>query len=297
MPCVDGDAMAQDEDVVVQACDICYRTRSYRSFEFASFTARAPRLTALAATEVPVARDTLLAVGGVVVPTDGSLTVDGVELTPGSRPGGSRRLGGLRLLRRTPRVRSGACMGVVTGFAEIPQLATVEETVAHECELRRVCLSADELLELLAAFELATYADLRVEQLGAPARARLTAALAMAGAPRVALVDLTDTFAQGLTAREGADLMRLLRRLCHGEQQLCRTAVIVGTTEPSIAYEADEAFALDIDMEELMGAERVGRGSALRAEADGSFCVEPGSDARTACVVPGGSLSKEGDVR
>lgn len=218
------DAEAPREPVVM-ARDASYIRRSYRSFEFATFSVAPGEVAVVLARDAATVRDVLLAVAGFVHPTRGSLTVAGVEL---AEPVHRRLVApGATLPRGT------AGVGVVSGFADVDQGLTVTEAVAHEFSLvGRSAGAADEaVLDHLARFSIATQADRMVEQLDALARARLSAALALAGAPQVGVVDLTDAFTQGLTAEDAVHVVRMLLDVARTDG----VAVVVGTMQPAAA--------------------------------------------------------------
>lgn len=115
---------------------------------------------------------------------------------------------------------------------------------------------ASDVLPFLAALGLATASEQEIDRLNPAQRARLSAALALAGAPRVAVVDLTDPFVTGLSA---ADASILVEDVCSVAVRM-GTAVLVATSEPACAC-AVEAFgcpacALDIPAAEALDAMR-----------------------------------------
>lgn len=115
---------------------------------------------------------------------------------------------------------------------------------------------ASDVLPFLAALGLATASEQEIDRLSPAQRARLSAALALAGAPRVAVIDLTDPFVTGLSA---ADASMLVEDVCSVAARM-GTAVLVATSEPACAC-AVEAFgcsacALDIPAAEALDAMR-----------------------------------------
>lgn len=115
---------------------------------------------------------------------------------------------------------------------------------------------ASDVLLFLAALGLATASEQEIDRLNPAQRARLSAALALAGAPRVAVIDLTDPFVTGLSA---ADASMLVEDVCSVAVRM-GTAVLVATSEPACAH-AVEAFgcstcALDIPAAEAFDAMR-----------------------------------------
>ncbi len=224
--------MAQNEQPVVRAHDISYSKRSYRSFEFASFSVGSGEVLAVLSSSHAAARDLLLAVAGLVRPTSGSLVVAGSELTAArALPFGD----GARL----PRAAAG--LGVFERIAPVQGACTVEEVVAREMRLRGSRGSAPDALPLLAQTGIATRAGEQVSRLDPASRARLSAALALAGEPRVALIDLTDPFVSGLSANDACELMASLRAYA-SEHAL---AVVVATGEQRAAQAATGILSLD----------------------------------------------------
>ena len=201
---------------VVVARDATYARKGYRSYEFASFEALPGQVTALLSSEHGPVRDLLLSVAGLVSPTSGSLSVLGCELA-------ARRLGvrGASL----GRVR----LGVVTGLADVADVLTVEEAVSREASLAGSS-DAEDVLEYLARFRIATHAGERISQLGPMSRARLSASDAAAVVSELGPV---------------------------ADERGC--AVIVGTTEPACARAAGAAYALD-----MRSSEELERGEGVR---------------------------------
>lgn len=226
---------------VVVARDATYAHKGYRSYEFASFEALPGQVTALLSSEHGPVRDLLLSVAGLVRPTSGSLSVLGCELA-------GRRLGARSM--SLGRVR----LGVVTGLADVADVLTVEEAVSREASLAGSS-DAEDVLEYLARFRIATHAGERISQLGPMSRARLSAALALCGSPRAAAVDLADAFVSGLSASDAAAVVSELGPVA--DERGC--AVIVGTTEPSCARAAGAAYALD-----MRSSEELERGEGTR---------------------------------
>lgn len=233
--------MNPSTDSAIVARDATYSRRSYRSFEFVTFDAAAGGARVLLTCAHAPARDLLLAVAGLVTPTSGSLSVCGVELA---------RSGGASARRRLPRGLVG--FGVFERIAEVPEHLTVEEAVAKEAAMRRCGLRSDvDVLPFLAELGLATAAEQRIAFLEPAGRARLSAALALVGAPRVAVVDLTDPFASGLTSGDAAALVRDAVSCAEGSG----TALLVATTELACALEVPST-ALDIPSAEALDAAR-----------------------------------------
>lgn len=115
---------------------------------------------------------------------------------------------------------------------------------------------ASDVLPFLAALGLATASEQEIDRLNPAQRARLSAALALAGAPRVAVIDLTDPFVTGLSA---ADALMLVEDVCSVAVRM-GTAVLVAASDPACAH-AVEAFgcsscALDIPAAEALDAMR-----------------------------------------
>lgn len=115
---------------------------------------------------------------------------------------------------------------------------------------------ASDVLPFLAALGLATASEQEIDRLNPAQRARLSAALALAGAPRVAVIDLTDPFVTGLSAAEAS---MLVEDVCSVAVRM-GTAVLVATSDPACAR-AVEAFgcstcALDIPAAEALDAMR-----------------------------------------
>lgn len=115
---------------------------------------------------------------------------------------------------------------------------------------------ASDALPFLAALGLATASEQEIGRLSPAQRARFSAALALAGAPRVAVVDLTDPFVTGLSA---ADASMLVEDVCSVAVRM-GTAVLVATNEPACACAAEafgcSACALDIPAAEALDAMR-----------------------------------------
>lgn len=237
---------------VIVARDVSYHMRAYRSFEFVSFEVAAGELHAALSTEHAAARDMLLAVAGLVQPTAGSLTVGGVELAAPAHRGGAaglRRLFGAR--ERLPRGAVG--LGVFEHVAPVAEQLTVEEAVSHEAGLRGQAASlrrVPDVLAYLASLGLATVSEQQILRLEPALRARLSIALACAGAPCAAVVDLTDPFVAGLSAPDAAALMADARAVA----QELGTALLVATSEVACARATDAATALDIPAAEALAA-------------------------------------------
>ena len=113
-----------------------------------------------------------------------------------------------------------------------------------------------DVLPFLAALGLATASEQEIDRLSPAQRARFSAALALAGAPRVAVVDLTDPFVTGLSAADASMLVEDARSVA----VRMGTAVLVATSEPACACAAEafgcSACALDIPAAEALDAMR-----------------------------------------
>lgn len=242
-------ARSRRGDVVVTARDASYVRADYRSFEFVGFEARAGEVTALLGADDHAGRDLLLAIAGMVRPTAGSLAVMGVELAVPAPVGSTlapftrvRRALSSRTSARLPRGAVG--VGVVSGLLDVDMAAAVEDVIARQVSLMaRGGHASGDVLDFLGSVGLATVADASVESLAAPHRARLSAALALAGGPAVAVIDLADPFCAGLSAADGAKLVRDLRVV----SRATGAAVIVFTADAAIAQAADASFPLDAD--------------------------------------------------
>ena len=275
-----GRSAAVDDPIII-ARDVSYQTRAYRSFQFVSFSARPGAVHVLFSSEHGPARDLLLAVAGRVRPVEGSLSVCGVEL---ARTGASsRRRRPSWIPTRDPLPRGIAGIGVFERVAEVAGTLTVAEAVQHEARLRMrggralradnaaadaanstgsVAASAasdkqdaspsDDVLSYLAHFGLATASEQRVERLDAQTRARLSLALACVGAPRVALVDLTDPFVAGLSSADAVALAQAAQRYA----EMRGIAVLVATSEVQAACAAPETTPLDMAAAESLDAFR-----------------------------------------
>lgn len=231
--------MAQEDTIVARAHDISYVKHSYRSFEFVSFEARAGEVLALLGSSHGALRDVLLAVAGLVRPTAGSLEVLGQKI-----PCSSARLDLSRVFK-SRRMQVG--LGVFERVAPVQDTPTVEELVLREMHLRGC---EGDALPLLAAMGVATQAGEQVARLEPGARARLSAALALAGDPRLAVIDLTDPFVNGLSSDGACELMEDLRS--YAEEH--RLAVVIATSEVRCARAASGAVPLDISAEELLSS-------------------------------------------
>ena len=115
---------------------------------------------------------------------------------------------------------------------------------------------ASDVLPFLAALGLAPASEQEIDRLSPAQRARLSAALALAGAPRVAVIDLTDPFVTGLSAADASMLVEDARSVA----ARMGTAVLVATSEPACACAAEafgcSACALDIPAAEALDAMR-----------------------------------------
>lgn len=150
---------------------------------------------------------------------------------------------------------------------------------------------ASDVLPFLAALGLATASEQEIDRLNPAQRARLSAALALAGAPRVAVIDLTDPFVTGLSA---ADASMLVEDVCSVAVRM-GTAVLVATSDPACACAAEafgcSACALDIPAAEALDAMRAsGRPSepvpAASMPGAGVASDSPGDFARGGDAVP-----------
>ena len=220
-PAVDA---ACDGELAVRVSGASYVRGGYRSFEFADVSVRAGEVVALLGGEARFSRDLLLAIAGAVRPTSGSVTA--------------------------PKAVG---LGVFSDVADVDGVLTVEEVVARE--LREP--GAGDILAYLARHNLATHADQRVDRLDAGARARLSIALAFAGGPEAAVVDLRDPFCYGLTAAEEVEVVRELCVLARAT----RTAVAVAVAEPTSCDSVDAAIPLDIAATEALSQKTVLEGA------------------------------------
>ena len=222
---------------VVRAADLGYANGAYRSFEHVDLTVEAGSVHALAGSG-HAARDLLLACAGLVRPSSGVLEVAGVDV------------------RRAPRaVRRVARCGFVPGVSEPDPRSTVSEACAYEFALLGVRASDLDVLEHLGAWRLATYADERVGLLSEPVLVRLGAALAAAGAPRLAVVPEADTFGSLEDARLLASCMR-------AAAAVSGTAFLYAAAEPRAALMADAVTPLTIDDAEALDRARLAQDAA-----------------------------------
>ena len=215
---------ACDGEPVVRVSGAFYVRGGYRSFEFADLSVRAGEVVALLGGEARAPRDLLLAIAGAVRPTSGSVTA--------------------------PKAVG---LGVFSDVADVDGTSTVEEAVARELQGP----DAADVLAYLARYNLATHADQRVDRLDAGARARLSIALAFAGGPEAAVVDLRDPFCYGLTAADEAEVVRELCCVARAAE----TAVVVACAEPASCEAADAAIPLDIAAAEALSHEPVLEGA------------------------------------
>lgn len=115
---------------------------------------------------------------------------------------------------------------------------------------------ASDVLPFLAALGLATASEQEIDRLNPAQRARFSAVLALAGAPRVAVIDLTDPFVTGLSAADASMLVEDVRSVA----VRMGTAVLIATSEPACACAAEafgcSACALDIPAAEALDAMR-----------------------------------------
>ncbi len=214
-----------------------------------TFSACAGTVHALFASEHAPARDALLAIAGVVRPTSGSLVVCDVER---ARPKRSARwrLEGRRASAQPHAGTSSASvgLGIFTDAAPVAPNMTVEESVAHEAALRGA--RGLDVLAHLAELGLATMAAQRVDRLDACGCARLSAALALAGEPKAAVIDLTDEAVAGLPVASACALLDDVRACA----RRMRCAVVVATSERACAQEADAVTPLDIAAAEQLAS-------------------------------------------
>ena len=238
---------------VVRVSGASYVRGGYRSFEFTDVSACAGQVTALLSGERVLARDLLLAVAGAVRPTSGSLAVGEASFTASTGTGTAplRATAAWSRFQRQLRASGAVGLGVFTGLTEVDASLTVEEVVALELTHRRSARAeAPDALDYLASFGLATYADQRIERLHPDARARLSAALALAPAPCAAVINLRDPFCAGLTAAEERAVVRDLR----GVARATGAVILLGCAEASSSTVADAAFTLDIAAAEALAA-------------------------------------------
>ena len=235
------ETLGADEAAVI-ARDASYRAGGYRSFEYATFTAAFGDVTALLGADVAAPRDLALACAGVVRPSEGSLSVVGVEIASGER---------------LPRGLAG--VGVFSGMLDVSPELTVEETVRREFRLRRA--GEVDVLPYLAKHGIATHAEHVVSSLEPAARARLSGALACAGGARIATLDLDDPFIGGMSTSAARDIVEGLRAFAE-QHAVC---IVVATRDADIASACDEAYALDFASEEELRAKtRAVRGTRFR---------------------------------
>lgn len=223
---------------IVIARDASYRVAGYRSFDYVSFEACVGDVVALVSTDVAAARDLALACAGFVLPTSGSLVVDGVELA--RRP---------RRVRRASLPRGLAGVGVFSGLFDVDFALTAEQAVQRELDVRRD--GTTDVLEYLSRFGLATHAGRLVSDLEPAACVRLSAALACAGGVRLAVLDVSDHFCDGASIADTRDAVLLLQRACAA----CGICAIVATGEPALAAACDDACPLDIAAAERLCAQ------------------------------------------
>lgn len=232
--------MAEREGgAVVRAEDIAYARRGYRSFEHLTFTVAPGEVHVLVDAAARPARDALLAVAGRVAPTAGRLEVCGSALPRGAF-----------------RVRRCVGLGWFAGVNDCPPQQTVAEALSHELALRGRAVPYEQVLDILAAWMLATHADRAVDELDPDACARLGAACAAAPCPQLAVVP----------ALEGAvppacsvALVRLMRAWA----ERTGTAFLAATAVPAAARAADAWTPVSIEAAELMEAD--GRAEASHA--------------------------------
>lgn len=242
---------ACDGEPVVRVSGASYVRGGYRSFEFADVTARAGEVVALLGGEARAPRDLLLAIAGAVRPTSGSISVGDAAFAASAGAGPLRAALTWGGFQRRLRAAGSVCLGAFAGLTDVGGALTVEEAVGRElAHRRRACGEAPDTLGFLAALGLATHADQRIDRLHPVARARLSAALALASAPRAAVVDLRDPFCAGLTTDEERAVVRDLRALARATD----TAILVGCGEAASAAEADVAVALDVAAADALAA-------------------------------------------
>lgn len=230
--------MEHERQARIDAVDAGYTARGHRSFEFASLEVPAGTLCALLSEDAEPARDLALAIGGHLVPTSGSLAIDGVDIT-----------GGGRLSR-------GVCgIGIFSEFYPVDLKLTVDELVSREMRLRLGAHGAPDVLEYLACFGVATRAEQRADDIDAASRARLSGALACAGEVRVAALDISDACLRGLSAADACEVMAAIASFSH--KSGCTVAV--ATSDPVVAAAADMACPLDIPSAEALEGLRAHR--------------------------------------
>lgn len=214
----------------VLAEDISYVQGAYRSYEHLDLRVEAGTAHALVGSGDVAARDALLSCAGLVRPTAGSLTVCGVDAVADGR-----------------RLRPLVGLGLFPGVNDLSAGQTVAEALAHELRLRRAPADEDAVLAGLAAWLLATLADAPVEGLPAADRARLGAACAAAGAPRLMVVPDIES---GASPDEAARTLGLLADCAHRT----RAAVLFATSSLGLARAADTWTAVDMAASEAMAA-------------------------------------------
>ncbi len=165
-------------------------------------------------------------VAGLLRPDQGSIEVDGLDLT-------SARESELIALRRDT-------VGVIyQEFALLP-LLTAEENVGLPLRIRRTDTKERDrvVAELLERVGLSHHARQRPEELSGGQQQRVAIARALANRPRVLLAD--EPTGQ-LDSETGAQVMDLLRQLV----EQAGTTAIVATHDPSVAGFADAVVHLD----------------------------------------------------
>lgn len=223
--------MEHERQERIIAVDAGYAARNHRSFEFASLEVPAGAVCALLSEGAEPARDLALAIGGHLVPSSGSLIIDGVDITEGGK------------------LARGVCgIGIFSEFYPVDLTLTVDELVSREMRLRMGTHGALDVLEYLAGFGVATRAEQRADDVDAASRARLSAALACAGGVRVAALDLSDACLRGLSAADACEVMGTIADFA----QMSGCAVAVATSDPVVAVAADMACPLDIPSAEAL---------------------------------------------
>ena len=173
-----------------------------------------------------------------------------------------------REVRLRARRGGAACVGDVTGVTD-----DVTEHVASRapgCEVatdaagkrdaKQNSSSAEsrstDILPFLASLGLATASEQGIDRLNPAQRARLSAALALAGAPSIAVIDLTDPFVAGLAVDDVRALVADVQ--ARGERQ--GSATLIAMSDPACAHAAEElgrpVTALDISASEALDAAR-----------------------------------------
>jgi branched-chain amino acid transport system ATP-binding protein len=176
-------------------------------------------------------------ISGMVTPSAGSVVFDGVDIT-GGRPHRIRHTGIAKVLQ-TPRVfetmtvRENAALGAMFGDA-------VGRRTRHDA-----LAAADQMLEMLA---LEPKRDLGVGSLNPHERRTLELARALAGRPRILLLDEVMAGLNPSELRTYIDVIRQVR------DQLDVTVVWVEHLMKAIAALADRVFVLDFGRQLAQGS-------------------------------------------